>query len=268
VHARSHAHTGHAAPDERPSRPRPGTEPGVGVAALLAAVRAVPGVSDAQVRTSADGDRTLRLDLVEGADPATVAAEVSAVLEDRLGLLADPSRVVTGSDGGAGSDRMVGAISVPIGAPPRSVLAGRVQVTTSGLDATAQVTLRAGERDVTGIATGPAVEDAILRTVATATLQAVDQLLDGRARCGLDSAVVTEAGADRIAVTVVTLLTEAGSNRIAGAALIRGDARQAMARAVLGSLNRRLDGFFSGVATAPGDAETVSPVQNRERETR
>jgi hypothetical protein len=266
VHARSHAHTGHAAPDERPGRPRPGTEPGIGVAALLAAVRAVPGVSDAQVRTSADGDRTLRLDLAEGADPAVVAAEVSAVLEDRLGLLADPSRAVAGAEGIAAG--ILGSISVPIGAPPRSVLAGRVQVTTSGLDATAQVTLRAGERDVTGIATGPAVEDAILRTVATATLQAVDQLLDGRARCGLDSAVVTEAGADRIAVTVVTLLTEAGSNRIAGAALIRGDARQAMARAVLGSLNRRLDGFFSGVATGPGDAETVSPVQNRERETR
>jgi hypothetical protein len=80
--------------------------------------------------------------------------------------------------------------------------------------------------------------------------------------------VVIDAGADRIALTVVTLLGEAGSDRIAGAALIRGDARQAMARAVLGSLNRRLDGFFSGAASAEDDAETVSPVQNRERETR
>ena len=47
----------------RPPSPGP-----VGVSALLAAVRAVPGVRDAQVRTSADGDRTLRLDLADGAD--------------------------------------------------------------------------------------------------------------------------------------------------------------------------------------------------------
>ena len=262
MHARSHAHAGHTAPEDRPGRPRPGSEPGVGVAALLAAVRSVAGVRDAQVRTSADGDRTLRLELAEGADPAAVAAEVNAVLADRLGLFADPSRTVLGAGEPAG------LLSLPLTAPARSVLVSRVQVTTGGLDATAQVVLTAGARTVTGTATGPAVEAAILRTVATATLHGVDQLLDGRARCGLDAAAVAEVGGDRVAVTVVTLLAEGGSDRIAGAALVRGDARQAMARAVLGSLNRRLDGLFSGAAGTPGDAESASAVQNRERETR
>jgi hypothetical protein len=265
VHARSHADAGHTAAEQRPGRERvarPGAEPGIGVAALLAAVRSVDGVRDAEVRTAADGDRTLRLDLDEGADARAVAAEVAKVLDDRLGMLVDPERATVVAEPGSGS------LAVPLGAPARRVLVGRVQVVTGGLDATAEVALRSGDRTVTGTATGPAVESAILRTVATATLNAVDALLGGRARCGLDSAEITDVGADRLAVAVITLLTPAYTDRLPGVALVRGDARQAMARAVLGALNRRLDGFFSDGDPELDHAENPSSGHNREREER
>ena len=47
------------------------------------------------------------------------------------------------------------------------------------------------------------------------------------------SAEVAEIGSDRVAVAVVTLLTPGQVDRLAGAVLVRGDARQAMVRAVL-----------------------------------
>jgi hypothetical protein len=225
----------------------------VGVSALLAAVRAVPGVRDAQVRTSAEGDRTLRLDLTDGADGITVAALVSQVLDERLGVVVDPTRSFMVEDAAAAQEE-----PAPVDAPRRRVLMDRLQVITGGLDVSVEVNLTTAERKVVGAATGPAVEPAVLRTVATATLNAVDQLIEGRGRCGLDQAEVTEVGSDRVAVAVVTLLTTGRVDRLAGAVLVRGDARQAMVRAVLAALNRRLETLVPAEET--GD---VTPDQEQ-----
>ncbi len=224
-------------PPVRPPSPGP-----VGVSALLAAVRAVPGVRDAQVRTSADGDRTLRLDLADGADGVTVATLVSQVLDERLGVVVDPSRSFMVED--ATSDEQ--QFQAPVNAPRRRVLMERLQVVTGGLDASVEVSLASAAKKVVGSATGPAVEAAVLRTVASAALNAVDALIEGRGRCGLDQAEVAEIGSDRVAVAVVTLLTPGQVDRLAGAVLVRGDARQAMVRAVLAALNRRLEALVPG----------------------
>ena len=231
--------------DGTSARPQPSGP--VGVSALLAAVRAVPGVRDAQVRTSADGDRTLRLDLADGADGLTVAALVSQVLDERLGVVVDPTRSFMVEDASAGED-----YRAPVDAPRRRVLMERLQVVTGGLDASVDVGLTSAESKVVGTATGPAVEAAVLRTVATATLNAVDALIEGRGRCGLDQAEVTEIGSDRVAVAVVTLLTPGRVDRLVGAALVRGDARQAMARAVLAALNRQLESLLPEPLPPPG----------------
>lgn len=236
---------GPVAPPPAPRAERSGP---VGVSALLAAVRAVPGVRDAQVRTSADGDRTLRLDLADGADGITVAALVSQVLDERLGVVVDPTRSFMVEDATADQN-----YPAPVDAPRRRVLMERLQVVTGGLDASVDVGLASAERKVVGTATGPAVEAAVLRTVATATLNAVDGLIEGRGRCGLDQAEVAEIGSDRVAVAVVTLLTPGRVDRLAGAVLVRGDARQAMVRAVLAALNRRLE------ALVPADGESPDP---------
>ena len=242
MQAGPHAHPHAVAPDPGfapaalPSAARKQRTGPVGVAALLAAVRAVPGVRDAQVRTSADGDRTLRLDLADGADGVAVATLVSKVLDERLGVVVDPTRSFMVEDATTNRES-----SPPVDAPRRRVLMERLQVVTSGLDASVEVNLSSAEQRVVGTATGPAVEAAVLRTVATATLGAVDSLIEGRGRCGLDHAEVTEVGGDRVAVTVVTLLTPGRVDRLAGAVLVRGDARQAMVRAVLAALNRRLE---------------------------
>lgn len=237
----------------RPPSPGP-----VGVSALLAAVRAVPGVRDAQVRTSADGDRTLRLDLADGADGVTVATLVSQVLDERLGVVVDPSRSFMVED--ATSDEQ--QFQAPVNAPRRRVLMERLQVVTGGLDASVEVSLTSATKKVVGSATGPAVEAAVLRTVASAALNAVDALIEGRGRCGLDQAEVAEIGSDRVAVAVVTLLTPGQVDRLAGAVLVRGDARQAMVRAVLAALNRRLEALVPGA-----DGEVLPAQEGSEVET-
>ena len=58
----------------------------------------------------------------------------------------------------------------PVNAPRRRVLMERLQVVTGGLDASVEVSLTSATTKVVGSATGPAVEAAVLRTVASAAL--------------------------------------------------------------------------------------------------
>lgn len=60
------------------------------VQAILAAVREVPGVRDASLRTTPAGTHNLRLDLADGADPAEVSRRVARLLQERMGLAAAP----------------------------------------------------------------------------------------------------------------------------------------------------------------------------------
>lgn len=71
-----------ALPRERPE--------GFDVNAILAAVREVPGVADAALRTTPAGAHKLRLDLADGADSAEVSRQVARLLQERMGLAAAP----------------------------------------------------------------------------------------------------------------------------------------------------------------------------------
>ncbi|HEX2771294.1 MAG TPA: hypothetical protein VHN18_02550, partial [Micromonosporaceae bacterium] len=71
-----------ALPHERPE--------GFDVNAILSAVREVPGVADASVRTTPAGAHKLRLDLADGADSAEVSRQVARLLQERMGLAAAP----------------------------------------------------------------------------------------------------------------------------------------------------------------------------------
>ena len=49
---------------------------------------------------------------------------------------------------------------------------------------------------------------------------------------------------DRTVLVVVTMLTSRGSEQLSGASVVREDVRQAVIRAVLAAVNRRLEVMF------------------------
>jgi hypothetical protein len=212
---------------------------------LIAALRAVPGVSDADVTPDADGGLgTLRLDLEAGVDEAAVASSVGRLLREQFGLGVDADRVQVVED----------AIveHAPIPALPEQRTGqrpsiARMHLVSSGLDVTASVTLSSGEATATGEARGAASQHGVHRAVATATLRAVEQLVDGQVRLELDHLEVTPMGTERTVVIALTLLTSRGAERLTGAAGVREDVRQAVIRATLDALNRRLEVLLSEV---------------------
>ncbi len=223
--------------------------------ALVAALRAIDGVLGADLEPDGVGGLgTLRLDLVPGCDEAAVGARVSQVLQEQFGLGVDPDRVATAEPErqeqpadslelplAAGSSSETSVVALP---EPRTSVRpaiAKMHLVSTGLDVTASVTLASGSRTATGEARGLASPSGVHRAVASATLHAVEELLDGSVRVELEHLEITPMGSERTVVVLLTLLTPQGGESLTGAAAVRDDVRQAVIRATLDALNRRLE---------------------------
>jgi hypothetical protein len=205
---------------------------------IVAALRAVPGVADADVEPDAEtgGMGLLRLGLAPGFDEVQVATSVGRLLRERFGLGVDAERVQLVEDAEAPDDVFAGVEPAVQQRPSIQ----RMHLVSSGLDISAEVTLGFADRSAVGEAQGTATQSGVQRAVALATLRAVEALVDGKARFDLDHLEVTQTGRDRTVVAGVTLVTPTGSERLTGAAVVREDVRQAVIRATLDGINRRL----------------------------
>ena len=213
---------------------------------LVEALRAVPGITDADVTPDTDGGLgTLRLDLEPGVDEAAVASTVGRLLRERFGLGVDADRVQVVED--AVLDHPSEGVSVPEQRTAARPSISRMHLVSSGLDVTASVTLSSGERTAVGEARGAASQSGVHRAVATATLRAVEELADGQVRFELDHIEVAPMGTERTVLVSLTLLTAKGTERLTGAAGVRDDVRQAVIRATLDALNRRLEMLLTEV---------------------
>jgi len=276
-------------PAERPD--------GFDLAAVLEAVRSVPGVRDAQLRWNSGSGHTLRIEFVDGVDEGQVTREVARLLRETMGLAAQPSPPLarrmgqeeTTSAGGSVRHRpgVVSSAPVPVrparplsatlpteldrnnGRPfPRPtghdggvadlsrVVLDHVQVTTLGVDATVEVRLAvSGGSAAGGYAVGkghgPAVDAYLLRLAATAAGDAVDLLLiepntgTSRGRCFVEHVAVVPFAGCEVAVVVLLLVCGTFAEQLAGSAIVVGDPRQAVVRATLSAVNRRLESLLA-----------------------
>ena len=204
---------------------------------LVAALRAVPGISDADVEPDETGGLgLLRLDLQPGVDEAEVAVQVCRLLREQFGLGIDAVRVQVVED----AVQPAGA-AVPAQRSAARPAISRMHLVSSGLEVTAAVTLSSQDRTAIGEARGAASQSGVQRAVAGATLRAVEQLVDGQVRVELEHLEITSMGSERTVVVSLTLLSTRGTERLTGAAAVREDVRQAVIRATLDALNRRLE---------------------------
>jgi hypothetical protein len=267
----------------RPAAPRPGAATGgapaqggadtpttetpvlatptrVDAESVLAAVRDVPGVRGADLRTDAAGGRTLRLDVADGVDPDEITAAAGHALRDRLGVearltVADADdELDVAQDDRAELDRTAGGAATPAlrapgrGGDPRAVIE-RIQVATAGSECAVEVCLTADGVRAVGRAGGPALDPYLLRVAAQATADAVGVLVAGRARCAVEHVDVVTAGPCRVVVVVLVLLAGDTAERLVGSAVAGGDPRQATVRATMSALNRRLVPLLDAVLT-------------------
>lgn len=204
-------------------------------AEIVAALRAVPGVAEADVEPDENGEGLglLRLGLSPGVDEVQVATKVGRLLRERFGLGVDAEQVQLIED--------AAVPEVPMQNNGRRPVISRMQLVSSGLDVTATVSLLYNDAVVRGESTGTATQTGVHRAVATAALRALEQLVDAKARFEVDHVEVTPNGPDRTVLVSVTMVSGGGTDRLTGTAVVREDVRQATIRAALDAVNRRLE---------------------------
>src|SRR4051794_16908242 len=209
-------------------------------AEIVAALRTVPGVAEADVEPDSDGDGLglLRLGLAPGVDEVQVATKVGRLLRERFGLGVDADKVQLIED--------ASVPEIPIQSNGRRPVISRMQLVSSGLDVTAIVSLNYQAETVRGESTGTATQTGVHRAVATAALRAVEQLVGTQARFEVDQVEVNPIGPDRTVMVSVTMVSAGGTDRLTGSAVVREDVRQATIRAALDAVNRRLEPLLPG----------------------
>jgi hypothetical protein len=110
-----------------------------------------------------------------------------------------------------------------------------------GLSCTAEVVLRRGAQVVTGSAEGSPAAAATQRLVAEAALAGLRALEPEATRADVETATVIQVGERQVALTTIVLVVPPNEEVVCGSAPVRsGDVHEALARAVLAALNRRL----------------------------
>lgn len=132
--------------------------------------------------------------------------------------------------------------------PTGRLVIERVQLVSADLGVSAAVTLRCGDRCVVGEAEGAATTGALHRSVAAATLRAVEHMVDDAVRFDVEHVEVTATGEERTALVVVSMLSDRTTQRLSGASVVREDVRQAVIRGVLAAVNRRVEPMLAEVA--------------------
>ncbi len=250
---------------------------------LAAAPRGLPGVPAVPVRRRATESRSEAGETRPSAEPRRPSARPGGTRTEtppsrpetvpettrrrRQSPAPNRGRAVVDEPGASGSPATLGASysggqltttesapSRPLdtgGAPGPRVVLDHVQVSTFGLDANVEVRLVAGDRNASGYATGPAVDGFVLRLCGVAAAAAIDELLYAagptaeRGRCFVEHAAVVPFGNCEVATVVVLLVCDGWVEQLAGSALVAGDPRQAVVRATLAAVNRRLEALLA-----------------------
>lgn len=181
------------------------------------------------VRVAMEGGEVSELHVLAGPrrHPMQIVRDIEAVVATQFQLRLD-RRVVS----------VAQLRDDAIGKPPRPVLES-VQVKLRGEAAEAEVELSVNGARFVGRATGPSARMQRLRTVAAATLEAVQASLGGTVRFSLDELGVVRIGSDDAVVVTVLVHTGSGDELTVGASYVWRDDGESAARAALSAVNRR-----------------------------
>jgi hypothetical protein len=208
-------------------------------------LRQVPGIRAASVVTGPDALPTeIHIVASRSKNPKQVVRDVQslAMAVHELDIDHRIISVVQFDDGEAGVPAVITLPDGPgaVGDVARPVIAA-ISIRTAGSEADASVLVSTGEQSYEGRSIGPSTMSHRHTLVARATLDAVGELLGLPAE--IEFATVIAMGTRRMAACVIQVaVPRVGELVLTGSALVRNDEADAVARAVLDALNRRLAG--------------------------
>ena len=160
--------------------------------------------------------------------PKLVAIDIVAALSAEFGITLEPRQVRVAAQKQDDESAVVPQARLKFVGLSVSVVRGGAQV---------KVHLDDRGMMYEGEASGPAVPRYVHQLVAQATLHAIEVFLRAPGMLLLEGVTVPKIGDSDVAVVTVTLAGEE-EETLAGASVVRDDAREAVVRAVLSAVNR------------------------------
>jgi hypothetical protein len=129
------------------------------------------------------------------------------------------------------------ALGPSVGLEPR-LMFEEISTETRGASSKVTVVLKRGDQKSSGEASGITSSDSLSRLAATATIEAVRNLQSNGPWLALEDVSIQRMGSRDVAVA--TIVMGPGPATLSGSAVVTGQHTEAVVRAVLDALNRRL----------------------------
>lgn len=198
---------------------------------IEAALSKMPGVRAARLVTN-ENDEPVEVHVIATTEksPKQLVRDVQTVSMAQFGMELD--------------HRIVSIVQFPDVSPigPAESRPAIDQISTSvrGNTASVTVSLTRDERAASGEAKGANTRESLIRLGAAATVEAVAQILDRRYQIEIDHAGTQRVGVHDLAVVTLSLHGPHGTMVLAGSAMMGEMPVEAIVRAVLDAINRRV----------------------------
>ena len=198
------------------------------------AIKQIKGVIAARIKVDSQGEiEEVHIMAGSGRAPKQIVRDIESLLIAQFDLQIDHKKISVAQveDDEDGTFTMVEST--------RPKLVGVTLRTVNGM-AEVKVELLTGEKIIEGIAQGPFSAQNKLRLFVEATLQALSPLTLDKFLFVTEDVGITQLAKQQIALVSITSITTAGEQSLTGCALVRNDDREAVVKATLDAVNRKL----------------------------
>lgn len=198
------------------------------------AIKQIKSVIAARINVNSQGEiEEVHILASSGRAPKQIVRDVESILVAQFDLQIDHKKISVAQV----EDDEDGTFARVESTRPK--LAGVTLRTVNGM-AEVKVELLTGDKIIEGIAQGPSSAHNKLRLFVEATLKALSPLTLDKFLFVTEDVEITQLAKHQIALVSITLITSAGEQSLTGCALVRNDDREAVVKATLDAVNRKL----------------------------
>ncbi|MDQ7095603.1 hypothetical protein REC12_18600 [Desulfosporosinus sp. PR] len=198
------------------------------------AIKQIKSVITARINVNNLGDiEEVHILAGSGRAPKQVVRDVESVFAAQFGLQIDHKKISVAQIGDDDENTFA------IRESSRPKLVGVTIRTVSGM-AEVKVELLTGDKLIEGVSQGPSSSYNKLRLFVEATLKALSPLTLDKFLFVTEDVGITQLAKRQIALVAITLIAPAGEQSLTGCALVRNDDREAVVKATLDAVNRKL----------------------------
>ncbi len=198
------------------------------------AIKQIKAVIAARINVNSHGEiEEVHILAGSGRAPKQIVRDVESILAAQFDIQIDHKKISVAQLG----DDEEGTSAIVESSRPK--LVGVTLRTVNGM-AEVKVELLTGDKLMEGLAQGPSSTHNKLRLFVEATIKALSPLTLDKFLFVTEDVVITQLAKHQIALVSITMIAPTGEQPLTGCALVRNDDREAVVKATLDAVNRKL----------------------------